>query len=303
MANRNRPILSNVVARLVAYYAFWIGLVWVLYRLFPMLNTYIVEERARHLRTLSSGFDAVEVPGIDIGVEALWQPELLVPVAMAMFFSTVTAVPVAWVYTWSRSQRRTVLEFARTLVVVPLAISIVVFLVKGSLPLAFSLAGIVAAVRFRSSLEEPGDGVYLLIVIGIGLASGVQLLAVALIGSIFFVFAQLLVGRTKILRDDVVMIGWHLEKVAPLDTELVDPREVAIRVHTTDLGQAMGAIAPILEVNTTTYRHTIEDSDDPDVTIIRFDMKLMKKVKAVKVAREIEAAQIPGVTMVGVYSS
>ena len=106
MANRNRLILSNVVARLVAYYAFWVGLVWVLYRLFPMVNTYIVEERARHLRTLSGGFDAVEVPGIDIGVEALWQPELLVPVAMAMFFSTVTAVPVAWVYAWSRSQRR-----------------------------------------------------------------------------------------------------------------------------------------------------------------------------------------------------
>ncbi len=124
-----------------------------------------------------------------------------------MIYSFLLAVPVAWVYTWSRAQRRTVHGFARTLVIVPLAISVVVFLVKGSLPLAFSLAGIVAVVRFRSNLEDPGDVVYLFIVIAIGLAAGVQLLPVALIGSMFFVLAQLVVGRTKVLPDDLVMFA------------------------------------------------------------------------------------------------
>ncbi len=298
MANRNRPFLSNVVVRLVAYYGFWIGVTAGIYRLFPMIPTYIAEERGRHVRTLSGtvGLDVPDIPGpVGVGVGALVQPELVIPVASAMIFAFLLAVPIAWVYTWSRSQRRTVHGFAQTLVIVPLAISVVVFLVKGSLPLAFSLAGIVAAVRFRSNLEEPGDGVYLFMVIGIGLAAGVQLLAVAIIGSMFFVAAQLVVGRTRVLRDDVVMIGWHLEKVAPLDAEAgpADPREATLRIHTTDLAQALSSIAPILEVHAAIYQHALEESDDPGVTVVRFDLRLQKKAKLKNVARQIEDAQIP----------
>ncbi len=301
MAHRNRPFLSNVVARLVAYYGFWIAVTGGIYRFFPMIPRYIAEERGRHIRTVSGvvGVDIPDIPGpIDVGIGALVQPELVIPVASAMIYSFLLAVPVAWVYTWSRAQRRTVHGFAQTLVIVPLAISVVVFLVKGSLPLAFSLAGIVAAVRFRSNLEEPGDGVYLFMVIGIGLSAGVQLLSVALIGSMFFVAAQLVVGRTKVLRDDVVMIGWHLEKVAPLDAEAgpEDPREATIRIRTTDLAQALGAIAPILEAHTAIYHHVLEESDDPGVIVVRFDVRLLKKVKLKNVVRSIEAAEITCIT-------
>jgi len=49
VADRDRPFLSNVVARLVAYYAFWIGLVAGLYRLFPMIAEYNALERERHI--------------------------------------------------------------------------------------------------------------------------------------------------------------------------------------------------------------------------------------------------------------
>ena len=65
----------------------------------------------------------------------------------------------------------------------------------------------------------------------------------------------------------------------------------------------MGGVAAILEVNTTIYTHTLEDSDDAEVSVIRFDMKLLKKVKVRNVARDIEAARIPGVTRVDVFSS
>jgi len=256
---------------------------------------------------LSGGFDAKEVPRIDldVGVAALWQPELLIPVASAMIFSFALALPVAWIYTWNRPQRRNVYAFAQTLVIVPLSLSVVVFLVKGSLPLAFSLAGIVAVVRFRSALEDPGDVVYLFIVIAIGLAAGVQLLPVALIGSMFFVLAQLVVGRTRVLPDDLVMIGWHLEKVAPLDEGAgpADPREATLRIHTTDLAQALSAIAPILDAHTTIYSHALEAGGDPGVTVIRFDLRLMKKTKLKNVAGLIDAAEIPCVTWVGVDPS
>ncbi len=306
MARRDRPFLSNVVARLVTYYVLCIGAVAGLYRLFPMIPHYIDQERGRSVRTLFPGQEAVGMLGsAENGVGVLLEPELLIPVATAMLLSFALALPVAWIYTWNRPQRRTVYGFAQTLVILPLAISVVVFLVKGSLPLAFSLAGIVAVVRFRSAVEDPGDVVYLFIVIAIGLAAGVQLLPVAMIGSMFFVLAQLVVGRTRVLPADLVMIGWHLEKVAPLDEGAgpADPREATLRVHTTDLAQALSAIAPILDAHTTIYSHALEAGGDPGVTVVRFDLRLMKKTKLKNVARLIDAAEIPGVTWVGVDPS
>ena len=57
--------------------------------------------------------------------------------------------------------RSTVNPFAHTLLVMPVAITLVVFLVKGSLALAFSLAGIVAAVSFQTTLNDTMDIAYL----------------------------------------------------------------------------------------------------------------------------------------------
>jgi hypothetical protein len=85
-----------------------------------------------------------------------------------------------------------------------------VFLVKGSLALAFSLAGIVAAVSFRTALEEPLDGVYLFLVIGTGLAAGVQLLFVALIASVVFNTVTLTIWRLNVGSQPAVLEGWRL---------------------------------------------------------------------------------------------
>ena len=108
--------------------------------------------------------------------------------SIAILFSLVLAfavtLPVTWVYRWTRPGKKFSQAFAHTLLVMPIAIALVVFLVKGSLALAFSLAGIVAAVRFRASLQQPMDAVYMLTTIGIGLAAGTQLFKVAYLASV-----------------------------------------------------------------------------------------------------------------------
>jgi hypothetical protein len=60
-----------------------------------------------------------------------------------------------------------------TLIILPVVVGGVVVLVKNSLALAFSLAGIVAAVRFRNTLEDSKDAVYIFVATAIGLAAGV----------------------------------------------------------------------------------------------------------------------------------
>ena len=68
----------------------------------------------------------------------------------------------------------------------------IVLLIQDSLALAFGLAALVAAVRFRVRLRDALDGIYVFAAICVGLSSGVGYLGVALVMTIFFCFASLI---------------------------------------------------------------------------------------------------------------
>lgn len=106
-------------------------------------------------------------------------------------------VPVAWVY--MRIKR---LQYdpalVRSVVILPIVVAGITLVVKYSIALAFALAGIVAAVRFRNTLKDPRDAVYIFLVIGIGLAAGVQELDVALVMSLVFNFVMLILWRYNV---------------------------------------------------------------------------------------------------------
>ncbi|HET7456685.1 MAG TPA: DUF4956 domain-containing protein, partial [Gemmatimonadaceae bacterium] len=111
------------------------------------------------------------------------------PVAFAVGVSVIgaflLALPVAWVYMFTRQKKGYRQAVVHTLVLMPAVIAGIVVLVKNSLALAFSLAGIVAAVRFRSTLDDSRDALYVFFVTALGLAAGVEL-DVALVLSIVF---------------------------------------------------------------------------------------------------------------------
>jgi hypothetical protein len=65
------------------------------------------------------------------------------------------------------------------LVTLPVVVAGVVQVVEGNLALAFALAGIVAAMRFRTTVKNLEDAVFAFGVIGIGLASGTGSLTMA----------------------------------------------------------------------------------------------------------------------------
>jgi hypothetical protein len=118
---------------------------------------------------------------------------------VAMFSAGLLALPVAWLYTITRQKRGYNQSVVQTLILLPVVVAGVLVLVKFSLALAFSLAGIVAAVRFRNTLEDSKDAVYIFVVTGIGLASGVELSAAVAL-SIIFNFTTLLLFRSDFGR-------------------------------------------------------------------------------------------------------
>ncbi len=90
--------------------------------------------------------------------------------------------------------------------------ALVLFLVKGSIALAFGLAGVVAAIRWRTRIDNTMDAVFTFVAIGIGLASGIRHLTIAFAASAFFNFLVLWMTRWHVGRSPMQLDGWTLKR-------------------------------------------------------------------------------------------
>ena len=182
---------QSVVVRLVAYYALLAVAAWGLVRAARDDGTGIL---AGALREVTGG---VELPGVrDFGAGPGATPigtdswSLAAAAALATTTALALALPVSWVYVFTRQKKGFQQSLVHTLVLLPVIVAAVVVLVKHSLALAFSLAGVVAAVRFRNALDDSKDAAFLFLAVGIGLAAGVHV-AVAVVLSMVFIVVVL----------------------------------------------------------------------------------------------------------------
>ena len=100
-------------------------------------------------------------------------------------------LPLAFTYIRTRTRLKYDHSLVQTVVMLPIVVTAILAVVQNSLALAFSLAGIVAAVRFRNNLRESGDAVYIFGAIGIGFATGIHSITIATVLSLFFVVVEL----------------------------------------------------------------------------------------------------------------
>jgi len=104
---------------------------------------------------------------------------------VAMTGALALMAPAVSVYMRTRRLRYDP-SLVHSLVILPVVTAGIFLVIENSLARAFSLAGIVAAVRFRNTLRETRDIVYILLALGVGLAAGANALAVALVMSAVF---------------------------------------------------------------------------------------------------------------------
>ena len=123
-----------------------------------------------------------------------WMFSLYMLVSMLGSFALM--LPTSWVYMATRQKKGFNQTMVQTLIILAMAVTGVVVIVRNSLALAFSLAGIVGAVRFRNSLPDTRDTLYVFLAIGVGLASGVEALGAAAVLSVVFNYTVLFLNRS-----------------------------------------------------------------------------------------------------------
>lgn len=77
------------------------------------------------------------------------------------------------------------LDFSKNFVILGIATTIVITIVKSSLALSLGLVGALSIVRFRAAIKEPEELVYLFLIISIGLGCGAGQVKIISIGTIF----------------------------------------------------------------------------------------------------------------------
>lgn len=179
---------------ILIYYGFWVGVASFLVSRYPGLGEYLP----------IGGID--DLPGANLDsfepVYTSVERNLLTGMApirlmLASIGAMILAVPVSWAYFITSRARRIDQSFLQTIMVLPLLVTGIAMIVLNSIALAFSLAGVVAAVRFRFSLNQPSDAMYIFVAIGIGLGSGIGALGIAYVISLTFVLATLVIWKLE----------------------------------------------------------------------------------------------------------
>ncbi len=179
---------------ILTYYGFWFGSVFFIVARYPALAQYLPLGGVGDLA--ASNVESFE-PVYTMVERTILAPTGPVRLAMASIGSLILTVPVSWVYFITSRARRIDQSFLQTIMILPVVVTGIAMIVVNSLALAFSLAGVVAAVRFRFSLNQPSDAMYIFVAIGIGLGSGIGALGISGVISLMFVVATLVIWKLE----------------------------------------------------------------------------------------------------------
>lgn len=179
---------------IVMYYGFWVGTMWYLLTRYPALHQYFPIGGIEFLA--QSNVDSFE-PIYSSVERTVRSPHGAVQLAIASVGAIMLTIPITWAYFITSRARRIDQSFLQTIMILPVVVTGISMIVLNSLALAFSLAGIVAAVRFRFALKQPSDAMYIFVAIAIGLGSGIGALGVATVISFAFVISTLVIWRLE----------------------------------------------------------------------------------------------------------
>jgi len=175
----------RLLGKLTLYYLIIAVIVFIAVQIWPEFRNYLpiggveqlISQPTKNPLQASEAVRAAHVA--NFGQSIFW-------LVVAIIAAIIVSLPVSWVYMAVRGGNEYDQSLVNTIIVLPMVVTGIVIIVQNSLALAFSLAGIAGAVRFRNSLKSSGDALFILLAVGIGLSAGIGAIELAAVISIFF---------------------------------------------------------------------------------------------------------------------
>jgi hypothetical protein len=187
---------TKLLAKLTIYYLVIIVIVFAAVKIAPQVRGYLpiggveqlIAQPAKNPLQASEAIRAEHVG--NLGQSLFW-------LIVAMIGALLAALPVTWVYLGVRDDDEYDQSLINTILVLPIVVTGIVIIVQNSLALAFSLAGIAGAVRFRNSLKSSGDALFILLAVAIGLSAGIGAVELAAVLSMGFNYVFIILWMTE----------------------------------------------------------------------------------------------------------
>lgn len=186
------------IRRLIAYYVVLAAAAAALAAVFPaadrlLLGRGITVPESSPI-VLQDGLAGVGAASQSLGANSV--TDLAITISLVLLGTLALMLPVSWVYMSARRQPGGHSQaVAQTLLILPMVVAGIVLIVRDSLALAFGLAGVVAAVRFRNTMRDARDLVFIFLAIAVGFSAGVQTLVIGAVLSLMFNLVLLLTWR------------------------------------------------------------------------------------------------------------
>jgi hypothetical protein len=106
----------------------------------------------------------------------------LIPFLESIFLATILCFLIQIVYVKFSNSLSNKFEFSKNFIILGLATTLIITIVKSSLALSLGLVGALSIVRFRAAIKEPEELVYLFLIIATGLGCGAGQAMITAIG-------------------------------------------------------------------------------------------------------------------------
>src|SRR6478752_3488009 len=187
---------GKLLVQITAYYLIIALVIFVALKIWPGLRGYLpiggveqlISQPAKNPLQASEAVRAAHVA--NFGQSVFW-------LVVAILAAILVSLPVSWVYMAVRGGHEYDQSLVNTIIVLPMVVTGIVIIVQNSLSLAFALAGIAGAVRFRNSLKSSGDALFILLAVGVGLSAGIGAIELAAVISIAFNYCFVMLWITE----------------------------------------------------------------------------------------------------------
>src|SRR6478752_2615083 len=187
---------GKLLVQITAYYLIIALVIFVALKIWPGLRGYLpiggveqlISQPAKNPLQASEAVRAAHVA--NFGQSVFW-------LVVAIIAAIVVSLPVSWVYMAVRGGEEYDQSLVNTIIVLPMVVTGIVIIVQNSLALAFALAGIAGAVRFRNSLKSSGDALFILLSVATGLSAGIGAIELAAVVTVAFTYTFVALWMTE----------------------------------------------------------------------------------------------------------
>lgn len=170
---------------------------------------------------------------------AVTTPELLTAILASLTMGF--AISICYLITNRGAMTRR--GFAITLVMLPVILAVIILFVGSNVARAFSLAGVLSIIRFRSAPGDPKDIGYIFFATGAGVASGVGMyiggaIFIAILSVVLMLMEAFHFGGAKTAKTLKITVPENLNYESAFDAVLkhYTKKYLLKKVRTTDLG-------------------------------------------------------------------